>query len=185
MDGHQLQNQSRMSDNELGWMDDESTVLPPTPGRTLNIKTSPLGNSVSSKAKRRLDLGTDHQHGEQHSDLHRSTSIKKEKLKSGDERAISRRMKVQAWARILQHKQKLYIPHTSDPRSDEMGGRGSSVEDMDVKPIVNKENSSKAANVLLRGGGGGGTTTPVKFNDHDKIIKFMTTTPKLLSPLSE
>lgn len=105
-----------------------------------------------------------------------------------EERLIAKRLKTLAWSRILRHKQKLYIPHTSDPRmtsqeEDETVASQIKEEKIEenVKPLVeDKEIScSISMNVSI-------FTTPVKMSDHNSIIKFMSiTTPQLLSPLSE
>lgn len=105
-----------------------------------------------------------------------------------EERLIAKRLKTLAWSRILRHKQKLYIPHTSDPRmttqeEDETVASQMKEEKIEenVKPLVeDKEIScSISMNVSI-------FTTPVKMSDHNSIIKFMSiTTPQLLSPLSE
>lgn len=152
-----------MSDNEFGWdVSADSIALPPTPGRTLNIcTTTTLADNVKT-AKRRLDL-------DERKDVTTNTEKKpKINVKPLEEKVGARQLKVQAWARILKHKQKLYIPHTSDPRGIEP------LESLDEAKKIDKENSSKSANV-----------TPVKMGDHDNIIKLMSITPKLLSPLAE
>lgn len=154
-----------MSDNEFGWdVSGDSIALPPTPGRTLNIctttSTSTLADNVKT-AKRRLELDND-----ERKEVKRPKEEKPAiKVKPSEEKVGARQLKVQAWARILKHKQKLYIPHTSDPRG---------IESAEEEKKIDKENSSKAANV-----------TPVKTGDHDNIIRLMSITPKLLSPLAE
>lgn len=101
-----------------------------------------------------------------------------QKLSPTEDKTTSRRLKTQAWANILKHKKKLYIPHTSDPRTtDEL-----SPSLLDDPLTMDKENSCLNLNVI--------TTdiiqkTPLKVHDHNSIIKFMSLTPQLLSPLSE
>lgn len=104
------------------------------------------------------------------------------KLTPAEETILAKRLKTQAWARILKHKTKLYIPHTSDPRSQEDGEAAAEDCLVDVKPfdVADKENSSITVNVVATV-----MTTPVKMTDHNSIIKFMSITPQLLSPLSE
>lgn len=109
------------------------------------------------------------------------------KLKPAEEKVLAKRLKTQAWARILKKKQKLYIPHTSDPRQSEEALKAQEDEmAVDVKPIVDhcnnndKENSSLVINVTATI-----MTTPIKMSDHNSIIKFMSITPQLLSPLAE
>lgn len=108
------------------------------------------------------------------------------KLKPAEEKVLAKRLKTQAWARILKKKQKLYIPHTSDPRQSEEAVKAKDGMAVDVKPIVDhcnnndKENTSLVINVTATI-----MTTPIKMSDHNSIIKFMSMTPQLLSPLAE
>lgn len=107
------------------------------------------------------------------------------KLKPAEELRLAKRLKTQVWAKILRQKQKLYIPHASDPRGQENGAEETTVpeEEFDVKPSIsntNKENTSIMVNVIATV-----MTTPVKMTDHNSIIKLMSITPQLLSPLSE
>lgn len=104
-----------------------------------------------------------------------------------EDNIAAKRLKTQAWARILKLKQKLYIPHTSDPRTtqeEEQPQEPSALEPKkeDNKPIVidDKENTSITVNVVANV-----MKTPVKITDYNSIIKFMSITPQLLSPLSE
>lgn len=103
------------------------------------------------------------------------------KLYPTEERALDKRLKTQAWARILKSKQKLYIPHTSDPRTEEEEAVHDQEATEDVTPIMmDKENCHLVVNVTATL-----MTTPVKMSDHNSIIKFMSITPLLLSPLAE
>lgn len=117
------------------------------------------------------------------SDIRRSQATKSPERTSGqsssEERRIAKRLKTQAWSNILKHKRKLYVPHTSDPRLHEVDIKK---ETGDLFMTVNKENSSITVNVLATATI---LSTPVKITDHNSIIKFMSITPQLLSPLSD
>ena len=113
--------------------------------------------------------------------------VKTEKQNSTDERILAKRLKTEAWARILKHKRKLYIPHTSYPRVKE--DPESVLKEVKQEEVeVDKENSSLVVNVIATA-----TTmtidqlmrTPIKLVDHNSIIKFMSITPQLLSPLAD
>ena len=223
-------------------------MLPPTPGRTLNILPKERKSTdQSKKAKRRLDLGsTSVSEDKRHPEKKRKSSgavppkdenqkkkiktenpnrekevrkepsalakkepprpkdnpprdqlrkikseeplkVKTEKQNSTDDRIPAKRLKTQAWARILKHKRKLYIPHTSDPRTKE--DPECVLKEVKQEEVeVDKENSSLVVNVIATA-----TTmtidqlmrTPIKLDDHNSIIKFMSITPQLLSPLAD